>query len=377
MISPMKKPSLAIIKKDFHFSGGLEKVASRILDVFMKKEIDVTVYTSSKAPFPCPSISYQPKGLLKVQRLKDFDRWAALQTTKHPVIFSMDRCSRQTHHRAGNGVHAAYLDIRSQIEGRLRELSFTLNPLHRLQIALEKRTFESPETKVIIVNSAMVRQQILNFYKTPAKKIHVIHNGVEWKELQADFNDSMSHRKKYATALGLDPSVYQFLFVGHNFKRKGLDTLLEALSMLTNKNFHLSVVGNDKKLDFYKILARRLGLESQVTFYGEQLSSRPYYLASDALVIPSIYDPFANVTVEALALGLFVVTSKMNGGHEVLQSHSGVIIEDSQNAEELAAALETAMDNPKDTHRALEIRSTVSHLDYGLQLEKICDLCLG
>jgi hypothetical protein len=67
----------------------------------------------------------------------------------------------------------------------------------------------------------------------------------------------------------------------------------------------------------------------------------------------------------------------MNGGHEVLQSHSGVIIEDSQNAEELAAALETAMDNPKDTHRALEIRSTVSHLDYGLQLEKICDLCLG
>ncbi len=373
----MKKPSLALIKKDFHSSGGLEKAASRIIHAFLKKGTDVTLYTASSASFPCPTLSYSPKGLLKVQKLKDFDRWLFEQTAQHSVIFSMDRCSRQTHHRAGNGVHAAYLDLRSQIEGPLRGLSFSLNPLHRFQLKLEKQTFESPETQAIIVNSEMVKQQILKYYKTNASKIHVVHNGVEWKELEADFNDSMTSRKSYATALGLDPAVFQFLFVGHNFKRKGLDILLEALSLLHNKNFHLSVVGHDKNIHSYKLLARRLGLESQVTFFGAEPSCRPYYLAADSLVIPSMYDPFANVTVEALALGLFVVTTKMNGGHEVLQSHSGVAIENSQNAEELAAGLETALDNPKEPLRAAEIRATVSHLDYSQQLEKICDLCLG
>lgn len=373
----MKKVSLALIKKDFHASGGLEKVSSRILQAFLKKGVDVTLYTASTTPLPCPTFSYTPKGLLKVQKLKDFDRWVSQQTSRHDLIFSMDRCSRQTHHRAGNGVHAAYLDIRRGVEGALRGLSFSLNPLHQFQLKLEKQTFESRETRVIIVNSGMVKQQILKYYKTEPSKIHVVHNGVEWRELEADFSDSMTNRKQYAVKLGLDPAVYQFLFVGHNFRRKGLGTLLDALSLLRNSNFHLSVVGQDKNIHLYKQQAKRLRLDSQVTFYGAQSSSRPFYLASDALVIPSLYDPFANVTIEALSLGLFVVTSKMNGGHEVLQSHTGVILENCQNAEELAAGLETALDFPKEAARAAEIRSTVSHLDYAQQLDKICSLCLG
>ena len=289
----------------------------------------------------------------------------------------MDRCSRQTHHRAGSGVHAAYLDLRSQMEGPLKRLSFALNPLHHFQLKLEKQTFESPETEVIIVNSEMVRQQILTYYKTESSKIHVVHNGVEWKEFEESFNDSMVNRKKYTVELGLDPAVFQFLFVGHNFQRKGLDILLEALSLLRSKNFHLSIVGQDKNINSYKTLARRLKLESQVTFFGAVPSSRPYYLAADALVVPSMYDPFANVTVEALALGLFVVSSKMNGGHEIVQPHSGIITQNPQSVEELAAGLEIAAATPKEPLRAAKIRSSVSHLDYSMQLDKICDLCLG
>lgn len=371
----MKK--LALIKKDFHAQGGLEKVTTRILEALLERSIDVSLFTASPSTTLCPTYSYKPKGFLKVQKLKDFDRWLSEQTANHDVVFSMDRCSRQTHHRAGNGVHAAYLDLRAQVEGRLRELSFAINPLHRFQLELERKTFEAEETEAIIVNSGMVQTQILKYYKTPPSKIHVVHNGVEWKELEADFNDSLKERAKYILDLGLDPSVYQFLFVGHNFKRKGLDVLLEALAHLKGKNFHLSVVGYDKNLKNYQILADHLGLASQVTFFGAETSTKPYYLAADSLVIPSIYDPFANVTVEALALGLFVVSSKMNGGHEVLQSQTGIIVENCHSAEELASALEIALENPKEPQRAALIRSSVSHLDYPNQLEKICDLCLG
>ena len=289
----------------------------------------------------------------------------------------MDRCSFQTHHRAGNGVHKAYLDLRAQFEGRFKKWSFALNPLHQLQLQIEKKTFESEQTQTIIVNSAMVRQQILNYYNTSSSKIHVIHNGVEWKELETDFHDSMIHRKEHAIHLGLDPSVFQFLFVGHNFARKGLKSLIKALSLVSNKNFHLSIVGHDKDISSYQMLVSHLGLDSQITFFGAQSSSRPFYLAADALVVPSMYDPFANVTVEALALGLFVVSSKTNGGYEVLQSNSGVVVENGQNIEELAAALEIALKHPKEPSRATHIRSTVAYLDYPNQLKKICQLCLG
>ncbi len=360
----MTNPSLAIIKKEMHFDGGIEKVTNRLLLAFLNKGVDVSFYTSADASLPCTTFSHRPKGLLKVSRMKDFDQWAQKESRKHSIVFSMDRCSYQTHHRAGNGVHAAYLDLRSQTEGKLKKLSFALNPLHRLQLKLERKTFESPETKVIIVNSEMVKNQIVAYYNTPASKITVVHNGVEWKELEADFNESftLSHR-----------DVFQFLFVGHNFKRKGLDILLSALSKLNTKKFHLSVVGHDKEMSAYKMLAHRLKLEKHVTFFG-RVDAKPYYLAADALVIPSIYDPFANVTVEALALGLFVITSRTNGGHEVILPHTGAIVE---TPDELIAALETAMQHPKEKSRAEAIRNSIQHLDYSHQLEKICDLCLG
>jgi UDP-glucose:(heptosyl)LPS alpha-1,3-glucosyltransferase len=373
------RKTFALIKKDFHSAGGLEKVTSHLLAALIKKGVDVSLFTAASSHIPCTTYSYRPKGLFKAQKLRDFDAWLSrnLSPLSFDVVLSMDRCSFQTHHRAGNGVHKAYLEIRSRLEGRLKQWSFAINPLHRLQLELEKKVFESDQTQTIIVNSSMVCQQILHYYKVSPSKIHVIHNGVEWKELETEFNDSLSNRKEHAIKLGLDPSVFQFLFIGHNFERKGLGSLLKALPLLSSKNFHLSIVGDDKKMESYQMLASSLGLESQVTFFGSQTSSRPFYLAADALVIPSMYDPFANVTVEALALGLFVVSSKMNGGHEVLQSHSGVIVENIHAIEELAAALEIALKHPKEPSKANRIRSSVAHLDYSFQLEKVCHLCLG
>ena len=173
----MKKQTIALIKKDFHFGGGLEKVTTKIVGALMDAGMEVSFYTSKEGKLPCATYTHAPKGFLKSQQLKKFDRWACEKTAKYDVIFSMDRCSRQTHHRAGNGVHAAYLDLRATLEGPLQRLSFALNPLHRLHLQLEKMTFESSETRVIIVNSAMVRHQILHYYNTPPSKIHVIHNG--------------------------------------------------------------------------------------------------------------------------------------------------------------------------------------------------------
>jgi UDP-glucose:(heptosyl)LPS alpha-1,3-glucosyltransferase len=370
--------TVAILKKDFHSHGGLEKSSWRIIQAFKERGAIVTLLTTHEVSAPCSVLSCSLDSKLKFLKLKEFDSWCRSTVKSHAfdVVFSMDRASSQTHHRAGNGVHAAYLALRRQKEGFLKRLSFKLNPLHYMMLKLEKATFEDPHVKGIIVNSDYVKNQILQFYSADPSKIHVVHNGVEWQEMENDFNASFSRKEELAKEQGLDPKTFQFLFVGHNFHRKGLSLLLQALGRLSTRDFHLSVVGTDKRLTAYKREAYQLGLSKNVTFFYSQSDTRPFYQAADALVIPSHYDPFANVTVEALAMGLFVVSSQNNGGHEVLQPESGITV-DPFDLTSFTAALETALKHPKTLESAQKIRSSVQHLDFSHQLEKVCQICLS
>ncbi|MBS0647619.1 MAG: glycosyltransferase family 4 protein [Verrucomicrobia bacterium] len=366
----------AILKKDFHGQGGLEKSTWRIIQAFKDHGADVTLITSNQVAAPCPVLSCALDSKLKFLKLKEFDVWCRTKTPSFDVVFSMDRCSYQTHHRAGNGVHAAYLDLRRQREGFFKSLSFLLNPLHHVILNLEKATFEDPHLRGIIVNSAFVKNQILHYYSTDPQKIHVVHNGVEWHEMENDFNASFQKKRALAQSLGLNPHQFHFLFIGHNFHRKGLSLLLQALSRLKNKDFHLSVIGTDKHCGHYQKQTAAMGLAKQVTFFYSQADTRPFYQIADALVIPSLYDPFANVTIEALAMGLFVISSTTNGGHEVLNPHSGIAI-DPFDLDSFTSALETALERRKYLASARRIRSSVEHLDFSNQLEKVCKICLS
>jgi len=370
--------TIAIVKKDFHTHGGLEKSSWRIIQAFKERGADVTLLTTHEVSAPCPVLACSLESKFKFLRLKEFDAWCrtTLQSHAFDVVFSMDRSSFQTHHRAGNGVHAAYLALRREKESFLKGLSFSLNPLHRFILKLEKATFEDPHLRGIIVNSSFVKDQILRFYATAPSKIHVVHNGVEWLEMENDFNASFEQKDQIAKKLNLDPHNFQFLFIGHNFHRKGLSLLLQALSRLQRRDFHLSVVGTDKHHTAYQKQAARLGLSKNVTFFYSQADTRPFYQIADALVIPSHYDPFANVTVEALAMGLFVISSKNNGGHEVLTQGSGLTI-DPFNLESFTASLETALHRRKDLQSAQKIRASVQNLDFSHQLEKVCQICLS
>lgn len=372
----MKK--VAILKKDFHTHGGLEKSAWRIIQALKERGAAVTLLTTQEVSAPCPVLSCSLESKFKFLKLKEFDAWCKMTVEAHAfdVVFSMDRASFQTHHRAGNGVHAAYLALRREKEGFWKGLSFNLNPLHYMMLKLEKATFEDPHLKGLIVNSAYVKNQILQFYSTDPSKIQVVHNGVEWHEMENDFNSSFEQKEALGKSLNLNPHVFQFLFVGHNFHRKGVSHLLHALSRLKRRDFHLSIVGTDKRLSDYQKLAARLGLSKNATFFYSQSDTRPFYQFADALVIPSHYDPFANVTVEALAMGLFVISSNNNGGHEVLNPHSGLTI-DPFDLAIFTASLETALKHPKTISSAHKIRSSVEYLDFSRQLEKVCQICLS
>jgi UDP-glucose:(heptosyl)LPS alpha-1,3-glucosyltransferase len=111
----------------------------------------------------------------------------------------------------------------------------------------------------------------------------------------------------------------QLLFVGQDFKRKGLMQLIHALAIVRKHglSFHLRVIGRDKPAP-YRTLAARLGLSDLISFEGASHSIHEAYQAAGLLVFPSLYDPFANVCLEALACGLPVLTTRTNGSSEVI-----------------------------------------------------------
>ena len=322
---------VALLKRKLSKMGGLEKQLKLIATAFYEDGSDVTLITDDAS---------------KDYRCKSFTSFDAHALKNYDIVLGIDRAPFQTHIRAGNGVHKAYLTKRARY--------LSLLPKHRKTIALEKQSLASPHLRHIITNSEMVKREYIKHYNVPKEKITAIHNGVEWDAFEKPFESKTPHNH------------YRYLFVGSDFKRKGLLPLLHAFSH--TQDAELYIVGTDKRQKSYQTLAKGLGIDKRVHFFGET-NPLPYYQKCDCLVLPTLYDPFANVTLEALSLGLFVITTPFNGGSEILSPQTGTII---QNNKELQTALQNAL---ATSHDPAFCRASIKHLDIKNQLKKFIEVC--
>ena len=115
---------------------------------------------------------------------------------------------------------------------------------------------------------------------------------------------------------------------------------LQALAQLPAAQ--LLVIGRDRRVARYQALAEKLGLGARVQFLGALPDVKPYYGAADALLLPTLYDPFPNVALEAMASGLPVITSTTSGAAELIANgHNGYAC-DALDTETLAAHMQAA-----------------------------------
>lgn len=367
--------NIVILKSRIAHMGGLERYAKAIALSFFKKGHNVTLLTTGPLivieGVKVLSLGAHPSSTF--QSLIFFEKAARAWLDKFPqdIIFGLDRNTFQTHYRAGNGAHHTYLHQNNP--SFLARLRAFINPKDRKILTSEKALFENPSLKQLFTNSFMVRSELLNLFEINPEKVQVIHNGVDFEKFSFD-----KHSKKQAEKLlGILPSKTHFLFVGNNYKRKGLDLILKALKEFRDKDFQLSIVGKDKNIKKYKLLAKKYLLHDKVYFWGPQPDLLPFYRSSDCLLLPSLYDPFANVTVEALAMGLFVVTSSFNGGCEVLKQESGYTLSNIKTPFELIKILNEVFSFQWDYSKRLNTRKTIQHLEINTQLDKMAQLALN
>jgi UDP-glucose:(heptosyl)LPS alpha-1,3-glucosyltransferase len=164
----------------------------------------------------------------------------------------------------------------------------------------------------------------------------VIYNGVDLARYHPD--NRARYRAQARAEVAAPADAWLALFAGSGFERKGLMTAVEALARLGDTRARLLVLGKGDVRP-YQAMAERLGVAARVTWLGPRPDIERWYAAADALVLPTRYEPFGNVHLEALASGLPVVTTTQAGGAEAVNPACGAVVEPRDPAA-LAAALE-------------------------------------
>jgi UDP-glucose:(heptosyl)LPS alpha-1,3-glucosyltransferase len=314
----MKTPKVAFVRQRYAQDGGAERFVSRTLEALRSRNVSLTLVTREwRGGEGFDVLTCNPFYLGRLWRDWSFARAVCRKLGKRSfdLVQSHERIACCDIYRAGDGVHREWLKQLARVRGPFGRLGIVLNPYHRYLVRAEKRMFTSPRLRAVICNSQMVRGEISRHFGVPDEKLHVIYSGIDTSAYHPDLK---KHRAEIRARYAIPESATLFLFVGSGFERKGVAALLEAMAQLPD-NVCLLVVGRDKKMSSYENKARGLGCDGRVRFAGSQSDAKPFYGAADAFVLPSLYDPFPNVILEAMACGLPVITSTKSGGAELLR----------------------------------------------------------
>ncbi len=237
--------------------------------------------------------------------------------------------------RSGGGAHSSYLRAARQWQTTPARLAMRLSLYHRVQMMVERVGFHSTRLRRAIAVSKLVRDDLMETFATAPAKAVTLYNGVELDRFVPTYD--IAERLAIRRAGGVTDSRPAVMFVGNGFARKGLRFLIEAWPRVGG-DARLIVVGTDQAAASYERVARRLGLnDDRVRFLGRRADVDRLMRGADAFALPSLFEPFGNVAMEAMASGVPVLTSAQSGVAEVVPlPMREFIVNDPTNREELA-----------------------------------------
>jgi glycosyltransferase involved in cell wall biosynthesis len=186
----------------------------------------------------------------------------------------------------------------------LRWLKVISSPRLLAYLWLEKLRYRVDGKRTIVLTSQRLFSIMAQTYPNSSAVTEVVNPGVARVSGPTIVGERLALRK----LLGLPEQGKCILFVGNNFRKKGLPTLLEAMRYLPD-NAYLAVVGQDEGLAQFKADVQTSGLRQRVFFLGALKDVEPAYRAADCLVHPTLEDTFAMVVLEAMSYGVPVVVS--------------------------------------------------------------------
>ncbi len=228
---------------------------------------------------------------------------------------------------------------RGRSEGFGRALARLLSPKVRFFLEAERAVLGGEEGPDVVAVSQALAARIRAVYPASRDRVVVVGNGVDRDRFDpAPFRAAGEALRREA---GLS-DAYVGLLLARNPLLKGLETALLAMgrreALGLDPPFHLVVAGGPLPRRSLR-LARRLGVETRLHPRPWATDVRPLLAAADVLVHPTFHDPCSLVCLEALAMGVPVVTTSENGVGEAMGMRGGIVVEEAGNPEALAIAL--------------------------------------
>jgi UDP-glucose:(heptosyl)LPS alpha-1,3-glucosyltransferase len=330
-----KKLKIAFVRRGYSRSGGAEAYLQRLARGIAEAGHEVELIAGEDWPD-----NQWPFGSIRRLRGKAVIGFADELEQMRPqlhcdVLFSLERVWSCDVYRAGDGVHRAWLARRSKFEVPLKQFIRAASRKHRDLLQLEESLFDKRRARRAIAASQMVANEIADVYGYPADKINLVRNGVPLDKFRFD----PGLREKCRADLNLKPDDIALLFAGSGWERKGLLFAIEAMALCKDRKLRLLVAGRGDAT-LYKTTRLRFWREDPVKFLGEVADLMPVYAGADIFILPTIYDPFSNACLEALACGLPVITTRFNGFTEIIEDNvHGSIIDDPSNLVALRDAI--------------------------------------
>jgi UDP-glucose:(heptosyl)LPS alpha-1,3-glucosyltransferase len=240
-----------------------------------------------------------------------------------------------------------YRQVRSELNLRANPLRAWPRIIHRrlyyaLIIALEKIVYARHPPRLAVISKKTHDDVIQRWRRDDA--IPVVYGGLDPGRFNAPRRVQM--RLSARRGVGLADDAFALLMIGNDWKKKGLEYLLEALGRLHHPALRLLVAGHDS-LEPYRSSIDRLGLAGQLIFLPIRPDVEVYYAAADVYVCPSLEDAFAFPPFEATACGLPVIVSCQAGVSELISDGvDGLLLRDPRNAESLAGLISKLFGDP-------------------------------
>jgi len=328
------KTQLAIVTRNFSKIGGGAESLAVSLATSMLGECDITVvsqgFDQSPALFKHIQVPKLPFHSRWINQL--WFSWHSKRLTQHgfDVVHSYENVTHGDVQTVSvKTVHA------SLMQRGMSKVRIALSPRLLAYLWLEKKRLYSPGHHSVFV-SQFVHDETLQIMPG-ISSASVIPPGVDIPAQMLTATEKMTAR----TNLGLNPSIMTVGFVGHDFKKKGLGTLLKGAALLP---FDVQVVvfGDTAQADRYIDLVQALGAGKSCRFMGVVSDMPAAYAAMDCLAHPTTQDVFPMVLLEAMAKHVPVITTNdpyNNMGSLLVNHQDAILLPDPDDMEGMAEAL--------------------------------------
>ena len=334
----VQRPRVVLVAHGAHDEGGMERVFAELIR-HAHREYEFVVISSELAPDLVTLVEWRrtrvplrpaPVRFSLFYVLAGLRLWRARRTAD-----LVHTCGALVPNRVDlASVHFCHAGFREAVGSRAGDGRPILRRVNTavaggLGLAAERWSFRRGRTRVLGAVSEGVAAEVERGY--PGVRVVVTPNGVDLDRFRPDERA----RAELRGARGVNGEELVALFVGGDWHHKGLGVLLEALAAAPG--MRLWVVGRGDEAGF-KAKAEQLGVATRVEFMGTQSDVERFYQAADVLVLPSRYEAFSLVSLEAAACGLPLVVTPVIGVVELIgDGEAGRIVE--RSAEAIAGAL--------------------------------------